>query len=387
MTAPTATVVLSGGAPNGALTAGALCGIYEEKKTFNTFYTSGAGAVFGLLTIAPKSGNAVEALKATRRVGIHDVIYELFPIGYKTFHKSGPFTFPLKRLAQKFKMQESDNPKKDNFVRFYNDWLDLVTAAVTPTFVTPRSEGVCAPFPFAEDFIDFTRIHQFRGRFYMNAYCIETGKMEHFAGGSLVREAERDPISVEHFTAALAFPFIYPPARVGGKHYYEGSALDPLNLPRLWDRIERGDIPNQSHTVVLIDLLGEQFRRALVRRPRNLVDAYGISIITPIVSLAETKLELFRSENKIQLLDLKFNIPTSLHPTLTDWSRSNLEKLFDIGHEAGVAFAKKHRDKLPDRAADSADPVDAPPPPADHTRTKKAADDTSGSGSPRKNNG
>lgn len=364
MTAPTATVVLSGGAPNGALTAGALCGIYEEKKTFNTFYTSGAGAVFGLLTIAPKNRDVVKTLKATQRAGIHDAIYELFPIGYKTFHKSGPFTSTLKRLADRLKLEESGDPRKDNAAAFYNDWLDLVTAAITPTFVNPRSEGVCAPFPFSEEFIDFDAVHKFRGRFYMNAYCIETGKMEHFVGGAGVREAEPDPISVKHFRAALAFPFVYPPAELGGKHYYEGSALDPLNLPRLWEEIERGRIPNQRHTVVLIDLLGEPFRRSLVRRPKHLVDAYGISIITPIVSLAEAKLKIFKSENKIDLVHLTFDIPEDRRDKLTDWSRSNLEALFEIGHQAGTAFARQNRDNLPDRAPDSADPLEDPASPA-----------------------
>ena len=284
MTAPQATVVLSGGAPNGALTAGALCGIYEAGKTFNTFYASGAGAVFGLLTIAPKNSSADAALKATTRVGIHDAIYEFVPLGYKTFFKSGPFTFAIKKFVDKFKRDECVDGKNNEAARFYNDWLDLWAAIVTPTFVNPRSEGLCAAFPFAEEFIDFGAVSRFKGQFYMNAYCIETGEMEQFSNSR---------ITVEHFRAALAFPFIYPPAVIGTKHYYEGSALDPLNLPQLWARLERGEIPGDRHTVVLIDVLGE-LEKALIRRPRHLVDAYGISIITPVVSLAQAKLESVR---------------------------------------------------------------------------------------------
>jgi NTE family protein len=350
MTAPTATVVLSGGAPNGALTAGALCGIYEQKKTFNTFYTSGAGAVFGLLTIAPARGTAADALAATKRAGIHDAIYDVIPLGYKTFLKSGPFTAPIKKLADKLKLEESDDPEKSSFPQLYNDWIDLWAAAITPTFVNPRSEGVCAPFPFAEEFIDFEKVSKFKGRFYMNAYCIETGEMEHFTN------KDKQPITADHFRAALAFPFVYPPATIGAKHYYEGSALDPLNLPRLWEQIETGDIPNNDrHTVVLIDVLGA-LQRALIRRPRHLVDAYGISIITPIVSLAQAKLELFKSEQrKMNLLPLTFDVPPSLYPTLADWSRSNLRELFEIGREAGTRFCRKHGDKLPDRVDDSAE--------------------------------
>jgi NTE family protein len=354
MTGPKATVVLSGGAPNGALTAGALCGIYEAGKTFDTFYASGAGAVFGLLTIAPKNGKANAALKATTRAGIHDAIHELLPVGYKTFFKSGPFTFPIKKFFDKFKLAEHDDTK-DEFVRFYNDWLDLWAAIVTPTFVNPRSEGVCAPFPFANDFIDFDAVSRFKGQFYMNAYCIETGDMEQFT---------HRQITVEHFRAALAFPFVYPPAKIRSRHYYEGSALDPLNLPQLWERIERGDIPGERHTIVLIDVLGE-LEKALIRRPRHLVDAYGISIITPIVSLAQAKLDLFKlkmkdqlDHKKIKLIKLPFNIPEARYPTLADWSRTNLEELFEIGMAAGKQFARDHRDELPDHAPGSADPVD-----------------------------
>lgn len=356
----TATVVLSGGAPNGALTAGALCGIYESAKTFHTFYASGAGAVFGLLTIAPVDKlTADEALKMTRRAGIHDNIYQFLPVGYKTFFKSGPFTFPIKKFADKLHLDEGDDKKKNEFARFYNDWLDLMAAAITPTFVNPLSKGVCAPFPFANDFIAFDKVSKFKGQFYMNAFCIETGVMEEF---------DKHQITADHFRAALAFPFVYPPAELRTKHYYEGSALDPLNLPKLSGHIERGEIPGDSHTIVLIDVLGA-LEKALIRKPHHLIDAYGISIITPIVSLAQTKLELFKCQQlpdlrrtkDVKLIPLTFKIEQRRRETLTDWSRTNLEELFDIGRDAGKEFCRVHRDKLPDRAPNSADPIDIEP--------------------------
>ena len=49
-----AVVVLGGGAPNGAMTAGAMAAIYDAKKTFTTIYTSGAGALVGMLYAAPR---------------------------------------------------------------------------------------------------------------------------------------------------------------------------------------------------------------------------------------------------------------------------------------------------------------------------------------------
>ena len=349
--ATTATVVLSGGASNGALTAGALYGIYESKKTFNTFYSSGAGAVFGLLLLAAKNMTPDAALEATQKAGIHDAIYKFFPLAYKTFYKSGPFTSTIKKLAESFKLEEPKSGESD-FRTFYNDWIDLWATALTPTLVTVRSEALCAPFPFIEEFIDFEKLKRFKGRFYMNAYCIETGLMEQFT---------KNDITVEHFKAALAFPFIYPPGRIGSKHYYEGSAVDPLNLPSLWARVEDGEIPNDKHTVVLIDVLGS-LQEALIRLPRHLLDAYGISILTPIVSLAQAKLELFKKEGRsLDLIPLTFDINPKCYPTLTDWNRSNLKTLFDIGRQAGKKFCETHRDKLPDRVPDGPDPVDPVP--------------------------
>src|SRR5262245_5495575 len=96
---PPAVVVLSGGAPNGALTAGTLAAIYRGGKTFSTLYTSGAGALIGMLFKAPRgndpSGNPLppdKALEQLLQFGVEDSIYRMFPVGYKTFFKSGPFT-------------------------------------------------------------------------------------------------------------------------------------------------------------------------------------------------------------------------------------------------------------------------------------------------------
>ena len=100
---PKAAVVLGGGAPNGALMAGALAAIYDENKTFNEFYTSGAGAVIGLAYLAAKGLTPDVALREVVRVGVHDAIYRWMPLGYKTFFKSGPFTVPFKQFGDQFK--------------------------------------------------------------------------------------------------------------------------------------------------------------------------------------------------------------------------------------------------------------------------------------------
>jgi NTE family protein len=349
MAAPNATVVLSGGAPNGTLTAGALCGIYESGKTFNTFYTSGAGAVFGLVNVGGvKPPDA--ALRDTVNAGIDDTIYQYFPLGYKTFYKSGPFTVPFMKFASNFKLPEPPG-RGDDLRRFYNDMVDLWTVALTPTFISPNSQALCAPYPFVDEFVDFEKVKAFKGRIYANSYCIETARMHEFG---------KHQLNAAHFHAALAFPFIYPPAQIGQHFYYEGSAFDPLNLPGLWERVNSGEIPNERHTIVLIDILGA-FEKALIRRPRNLLDAYGISILAPVVALARAKRELFELETGVKLLTLSFDIDPTLYPTMTDWSFSNLSQMFEIGRKAGKEFVEQHGNKLPDREPDSADPVERTP--------------------------
>ena len=40
----------------------------------------------------------------------------------------------------------------------------------------------------------------------------------------------KEQITADHFRAALAFPFIYPPYELNGNFYIEGSAIDPMNF-------------------------------------------------------------------------------------------------------------------------------------------------------------
>jgi predicted acylesterase/phospholipase RssA len=378
-------VVLSGGAPNGSLTAGALCAIYECGKTFDTFYTSGAGGTFGLLFVAAANGKpANEALKGVRKAGIDDAIYKWVPLGYKTFFKSGPFTVPFKRFGDAFK-----DPKTEG--GFYNDLIDLWVAALTPTTVNFKSPSLCAQFPFLHELIDFKRLKRFDGGFFMNAYSIDDGYTLEFS---------RDEIEKDQFYASLSFPFIYPPTTAlhRGEHkcFYEGSAWDPLNLKNIYQRLRRDlglkrDVglkrpgarrerldPQQplgdwdfGRTIVVIDVLGA-LKKDLVRQPRDILDAYGISIMMPVASLAEKCLDLFECEighltesgdQKPLVIKLGFDVDPKDGPAMCDWSRSNLDKLFDIGYRAGRRFCESYGDLLPNREPGGPNPVPPEPEP------------------------
>jgi predicted acylesterase/phospholipase RssA len=366
-----AAAVLGGGAPNGALMAGALCAIYDRGKTFHEFYASGAGAVISLAFLAARDLTPDQAMRDVVRVGVHDAIYNFVPLAFKTFFKSGPFTVPLKQLGSRSKVPESGG--SSDLKRLYNDWVDLVVAAVTPTTITPSSQALCSHYPFINESLDFKKLKDFRGKFYMNSYCIETGKTEQFS---------KDHIGPEHFCAALSYPFIYPPTKIGNRHYYEGAASDPLNLPRC----HRLVCKNEIDFLVVVDLLGA-YRKALIRTPRNLLDAYGISILLPVVAMADKDMTRFMSFHKERRRSAKrkaqarlsvshehdhggerhqhdydvealtFTVPPSDYPTMCDWSYSNMRRLWDIGYQGGVEFVEKHGHRLPDHAPGRADPV------------------------------
>src|SRR5262249_3326493 len=323
-----------------------------------------------------RTGGPVNALRAlVEQMGVHDVIYSMVPIGYKTFFKPGPFTRLFHTWAQNLKIPDPDNRQrnalrddmsrlvnagKGSYRRFYNDWIDMLASIMTPTTLNPFSQGVCAPFPFLEEMVDFDELKRFPGRFYMNAYNITKditkGKMVQFS---------KEEITPAHFRAALAYPSIYPPAEINGQLYYEGADHDPINFGHLieecqhWKRLrrfvdeedwkrEKFEIKN----IVLIDIL-DSLRNYLIREPRSLWDAYGISIMTPVVALAEKNIEHFlkydnivyengKPKKRFNFLRMKFTIPEDVRPYIMEWSYSNLNNLWSIGYVTGMNFCDRH---------------------------------------------
>ena len=52
-----------------------------------------------------------------------------------------------------------------------------VVTAITPTDLSPASQSICAHYPFVEETIDFEKLKNFKGKFFMNSYCIENGEI------------------------------------------------------------------------------------------------------------------------------------------------------------------------------------------------------------------
>ena len=107
----------------------------------------------------------------------------------------------------------------------------------------------------------------------------------------------------------------------------------------------------ETQRVVLLDVMGS-LSPFLVRPPRGLWDAYVISIMTPVVALAKKQIEYFKATQKLfevehgyrhfDLIEVGYDIPSYAQPYVMDWSRSNLETLFDAGYKSGRAFFEKH---------------------------------------------
>lgn len=409
-------LVLSAGAPHSPLMAGALAALCEEhKRTFDVVYTSGAGTLIGLLFVAPKGRSPQEALRAIVDLGVSDAIYRFLPIGYKAFFKPGPFTQPIHRWAQQFKLgnfplRPMDKPitpighaynaavntlmtAKDGAIkRTYNDLVDLWAAVITPTTLMPRSKGVSPPLPFLEDLVDFDRLRRFPGEFFANAFKVvhvpegdkasrsrppvsEGGKVRRSkvrrSGLKAVLFGKKD-ITPHHVRAAFAYPFIYEPVLIEGEHYFEGADRDPINFGNLLTGPDTRDIK----TVVLIDILAG-LDRHLLRPPRSLWDAYGLSIMAPVVAHAKKEITRFEHEfyryremrKKIKpdeyppgyphgypekFEKVTFDISDEEGQHLTEWSYSNLSTMFKIGYKCGQKFWNDHKeltDKLPESEA------------------------------------
>lgn len=397
-------LALSGGAPHSPLMAGALCALHEEigdelnggKGYFDAIYTAGGGALVGLLLVAPKGGDAPRALRKLVKMGIADPIYRIFPLAYKIFVKQGPLVPFFQAWSDLFKQSTTHlhlyravvtttlklwggpsvakRPKwcedfgdDDADRRLFEDWVDLVFTALAPSTLTPWSPGLCEIAPYLEDFVDFEALRKYKGQFYLNAFNMSTQREERFT---------RDQIDATHVRAALAYPFIYPPGRIRGTLYSEGASHDPLLLPQarddrfpegiedplswLWfEAIRRSylkclksePLPRPRGSLVCLDILGNLGKSAL-RKPRDLWDAYGLSLIAPIIELAQKDGARFRQfdnedlfQGWYQQLDMPYDFET-IRPRILDWSYSNLCDMWDLGYHAGRKFCSQHGRRL-----------------------------------------
>jgi len=362
---------LAGGAPNMTLVSGALLALHEEwvekrGQKFDIITMAGAGAVIGLMYLCPKGLTQKQALYNTMNFGVSDLIYSMLPINYKVFAKSGPsaqafmaywYSLPEVQAATH---QYGMTPAQ----KLYADWILFLGSALCPTDLNYFDAGYCDHPAYVSEFIDFCQVPHIEPYIEVNAFRLDGP--EDMRGPCDFRKHE---ITVEHLRGALAFPFIYPPYRIGEYHYFEGAAfqvVNPLNLP---EGTKMTDIDN---FIVL-----NPMHRKFISYPRNIWDAYAQSVMMPLAALAEYGLDQIQDEFRqamqaivgnrepLGLLDGKdIRIPVYLLPHLCgtkrwkqarfdkfvpeervpyvfDWTRSNMEFLFCAGYEAGKELASQ----------------------------------------------
>src|SRR5262245_18439024 len=387
---------LGGGAPNLTLMSGALhalhkAGLCEEKNRPNIITMAGAGAVVGLHYLAPKGLRSndpfsLEALKNTMNFGISDAIYEMLPINYKVFTKSGPsadvfneFWFSLPEVQQA--MHQSGMSDDEALL---GDALLFEGAMMCPTDVNFFSQGVCGYAQFLEDLIDFKALpNPNEIEIEINAFCIEKHELVEFT--NYERDQNGEPlktkddklipkeITAEHLRAALAFPFLHAPYKIGDQHYYEGAAMQSLNDFKVKD-------VNDIEWIIVLDPL----RKNMIGMPQNLWDAFALSILMPTAGLGELGRIILKFRTKLphtlaltqaftqhfaglpeehllspvetmlmvgltgpkkkRLYLSEFKIPEEKVPRAWGWSRSSLRDLFEIGGAAGREIAEEMRD-------------------------------------------
>jgi NTE family protein len=325
-------LVLGGGAPNATLMSGALLAFDEAGVHFDVISTAGAGALIGLLYLAPASGTPSAALRRTATMGVADAIYDHFPVNYKVFQKSGAAADLYRQMLQLNPLTRTLAAEHGSSAieKLFTDWVQLMFASACPSDLSSRSLGLCASVPFLEESVDFAKLKAAEQAFYINAYNITDRRMENFG---------KDEINADHCRAALAFPFLYPPFPLKDKttgeekFYYEGAAHDCLNYKAL--------IENEPDVtrIVVFDVLGAD---ELMRTPRDLYDAWLLSIIVPLVEIARDDTKIFEAvynrDGARKLFKVPFDIPASQLTEALDWSRSNLETLFDVGYASAKRY-------------------------------------------------
>jgi predicted acylesterase/phospholipase RssA len=100
----------------------------------------------------------------------------------------------------------------------------------------------------------------------MNAFCLEEQRMDIF---------DKCEIPPDHFRACLAFPFIYPPFKLNGKTYIEGSTIDTLCFHGVLEyyerRVHKKERLEPLDHIVNFDVLSS---KNIIREPRPLHEAW-----------------------------------------------------------------------------------------------------------------
>lgn len=329
-------LLLGAGGPLGGLEAGALIALDEMGVKFDVISGACIGSVLTLTYTSPANGmTGREALEMwCNASGLSDSIYyTLCESNYKVFQKNaGPLNPMVDAwLGAMTRMNPyfSINPENE-IQRFWNDMYLYWLTALAPGYVSPQQVSISRIAPFLESFIDFNNIRKLDRDVYINAMNVTDKRIEIF---------DKKEITMQHLIAGSSLFYICPQQCINGKWYGEGSYLDSLNYQGLLEADKDID------TIVVMNIMNKE---AVIRTPKDLYDAYNLSIMLPFITIAEDDTKLFEAKHKgdRKLLKVGFHIPEEHAPYVMDWSASNFRTLRDIGYKAGQDFYKKNRKLL-----------------------------------------
>ena len=325
-------LVLGGGAPNFTLMTGALLAFEEAGVKFDVVSGAGGGGAVALMYLSPNGMSRRDAMLNSLNLGVSDPIYRFMPMNYKVFLKGSA-------IAGLFRKGLTWLPFYDNIInqfgmtkgqKLVSDLIQAWWAAITPSTVNFFSSGLCAHAPWILKYVDFEELKTLSEDFYLNAFCLTDHKITVF---------DKQEIDFRHFGASLSYAFVYPPTNIDGKLYIEGASQDAFNFKGLLET------DKEINTVVVFEAFDNQ---GYLQPPPNLWQAWGQSLITPLVALTKADMRLFEyyvcdwnkthPERQIKLVTVKFDVPATWLPTALDWSSSNLERNFVLGYETGKKF-------------------------------------------------
>ena len=215
------------------LMSGAMLGFMEKGVEFDVISTTGAGALIGLLSLAPKTGAPKEALEELPNTFVSDLLYSVLPINFKVFHKFGPFSKPMHDLRNRIPKIKLDPRASSPVGRLLNDWVDLAFCAMTPSTFELKSKGMMSPNPEIDDLVDFTKLKDAKTKFYLNAFNLDERTLDIF---------DNDSTNADAYHATEAMPVLFAPQRMpSGDLCTTGATHDPTGLQAIWLK-HRGDL-------------------------------------------------------------------------------------------------------------------------------------------------
>lgn len=327
-------LVLGGGAPNCTLMTGSMLAFEEAGVKFDVLSGAGGGGAMALMYASPADGLTREQnLRNSINLSVSDEIFKYLPVNYRVFVKGSKIAELYRGLLGKMPFYEKvvNQFGMSKGKKLVSDLIQLIWAITTPSTTNFFSSGMCSHAPLLEQFIDFSKIKDFPEEVYLNAYSV--AKQDIVVYG-------KNEIDFDTFAASLGYPFIYESVEVDGIYFMEGGAVDTYNFSGLLRTDE--DI----RTLVVLDAFGNQ---NYIQRPKNLWQAYSQSMILPLVEVCRKDLMLFEHyylrewnaahpKKQVELIKIRYDIPTDWLPAALDWSTTNMERMFELGYTT----AKKH---------------------------------------------